>query len=139
MKHTVHYPNGRLNIHMKITENSKKRLYNTFEIWNVDDEFATTMFNYLVHGLEPGSCFTAILANDFFHAIKSSHPANTVNSLAKLANWITNIAPKESYGSYDAVRYWTMLDADARRFILEEHELVYTEQEEVLLILQGKL
>jgi hypothetical protein len=122
---------------MEITEYSKSNIYHTFKNWRVDKDFADPMFNYLVHGFEPGSCFTSVLANDFFGAITRSHPANTVEAFKALAKWIQDTVPSEARGSYEAVQHWTTLDKDIRRSILEEHRLIFTQEQEVWMILQG--
>jgi hypothetical protein len=94
------------------------------------------MYNYLVHGFEPGSCFTAVLANDFAGAIRSSHPANTIEAFKSLAGWIRGCMPAEAYGSYLAVNHWLKLNAEDKRRVLENHRLIYTSKEEVLKILK---
>jgi hypothetical protein len=96
------------------------------------------MANYLVYGYDPGSCFTAVLANDFYTAIRSSHPSNTVNSFKSLAGWIRDTMPTESYGSYLAVKNWIKLTEDNRRAVLENHQLIYTAKEETWLIIKGE-
>lgn len=123
---------------MKLTDYSKKRIYDTFEKWRVARDFAEPMYNYLVFGFEPGSCFTSVMANDFFGAIVRSHPSNTVEALKALAKWINDIVPAEARGSYAAVKYWTALPEDTRRGILEEHRLIYKSEEEVWMTLQGR-
>ena len=123
---------------MKITKYNRNRLLGTFKHWSVPKDFAEPMYNYLVHGFNPGSCFSAVLANDFFRAISSSHPSNTVEAFKALAGWIHDTVPCEAFGSYDTVSDWCYLSAEQRRAILEKQELIYTEEEEVMLILQNK-
>jgi len=123
---------------MNITVYSRNRLYETFSKWDVPRDFADPMANYLVYGYEPGGCFTAVLANDFFAAIQSSHPANTVEAFKCLVGWIRDTMPIESYGSYLAVKHWLKLDEEDRRRILENHQLIYTEQEEIMLTLRSE-
>ena len=123
---------------MKLSEHSKNRLMATFQKWNVPRDFADPMYNYLVYGYEPGSCFTAVLANDFMRAVQSSHPANTVEVLKALVGWISDCMPIESYGSYLAVKHWLKLEEDDRRRVLENHRLVYTTKEEMWLILKNE-
>jgi hypothetical protein len=96
------------------------------------------MANYLVHGYNPGGFFTSVLANDFHGAIARSHPANTVEALKLLGGWITDCMPRESHGSYNNVEVWCSLPADVRRTILEDYELVYTEQQEIMMALQSQ-
>ena len=122
---------------MNITVFSRNRLYRTFKEWDVSQDFADPMANYLVYGYEPGSCFTAVLANDFIGAIRSSHPTNTVNSFKSLAGWIHDHMPPEAYGSYERVRAWLDLDSDSRRVILERKRLIYTPKEETWMGLKG--
>ena len=123
---------------MIITHYSRSRLYATFKEWEVPQDFADPMANYLVYGYEPGSCFTAVLANDFVGAIRSSHPSNSVEAFKALAGWLYSHVPPQAYGSYERVRAWLDLDADERRAILEHNRLIYTAQEETWLALKGE-
>ena len=121
---------------MNLTAHSKNRLMATFQKWDVPRDFADPMYNYLVYGYEPGSCFTAVLANDFMRAMQSSHPANTVEAFKALVGWMSDCMPIEAYGSYLAVKHWLKLEEDDRRRVLENHRLVYTTKEEVWSILK---
>ena len=123
---------------MNITVYSRNRLYETFSKWDVPRDFADPMANYLVYGYEPGGCFTAVLANDFFAAIQSSHPANTVEAFKCLVGWVRDTMPIESYGSHFAVKHWLKLEDDVRRRVLENHRLIYTAKEEVVLALRSE-
>ena len=122
---------------MKLTDYSRNRILDTFSKWDVARDFADPIYNYLVYGFEPGSCFTAVLANDFFAAIQHSHPANTVEAFKSLTGWIREYMPVEAYGSYLAVKHWLKLDEDIRRRVLENHQLIYPSKEEVMLILKS--
>ena len=123
---------------MNITVYSRNRLYKTFSKWDVPRDFADPMANYLVYGYEPGGCFTSVLANDFFAAMQRSHPANTVEAFKCLVGWINDCMPAEAYSSYNRVSEWIHLDEDNRRATLEKYELIYTEQEEVMLALRDE-
>lgn len=123
---------------MKLSQHSKNKLNETFTKWKVDRDFGEPMFNYLIYGWEPGSCFTAVLANDFFRAMQSSHPANSVTAFKNLTGWICDTVPRVAYGSYDAVKHWVELQPETRRLILETHDLIYTEKEETWLALKGE-
>jgi hypothetical protein len=123
---------------MKLTNYSRNLLLATFSKWDVAKDFADPMYNYLVHGYAPGSFFTSVLANDFHSAIARSHPANTIEALKHLGGWILDCVPREAYGSYDAVSNWCYLTPEARRQILEEYRLVYTEEKEVWMALQSQ-
>jgi len=123
---------------MKLTVHSRNRLLETFQKWDVPKDFADPMYNYLVYGYSPGSCFTAVLANDFHGAIARSHPANTVEAFKLLSGWITDCAPREAHSSYDAVSNWCYLLPNSRRQILEEYGLIYTEEQEVWMTLKSE-
>ena len=123
---------------MNLTSYSRNRLLDTFAKWNVPKDYADPMYNYLVHGYSPGGFFTSVLANDFHGAIARSHPANTIEALKHLGGWIMDCAPRECHGSYKAVSNWCYLQALARRQILEGCGLIYTEEREVWMSLEGK-
>jgi hypothetical protein len=122
---------------MKLSPYSRNIILKTLHNWEVPKDFAEPMYNYLVYGWSPGSCFTAVLANDFYRAIQNSHPANTIEVFKALVGWMTDCMPHEAFGSYEAVNAWCYLKEDVRRAVLEKHELIYTEKEEFLLILKG--
>jgi hypothetical protein len=124
---------------MKLTEYSHNRLLDTARRWDVPRDFADPMLNYLVYGYEPGSCFTAVLANDFFKAMASSHPSNTVEAFKNLTGWINEHFPREAYGSYEDVHHWVAIGPEFRRRELERCHLIYTEQQEIMLTLKGEI
>jgi len=109
----------------------------TFAKWEVPQDYADSMYNYMVFGFSPGGCFTAILANDWTRAISSSHPANTVQALKALTNWILDVLPVESYGNYEAVKFWLAITDSERRDYLERLHLIHTEKEETWLNIKG--
>lgn len=123
---------------MKLSEHSRNRLLGTFAHWSVPKDFADPMYNYLVHGFEPGSFFTAVLANDFCGAIQRSHPANTIEALKHLVGWMHDAMPNMAQGSYEAVGEWTSLNKEQRRAVLEGRGLVFKEEDEMMLVLQGE-
>ena len=123
---------------MKLTVYSQNRIRQTFADWHVPKDFADPMYNYLIYGYQPGSFFTAVLSNDFMGAVRHSHPANNIETLKTLVGWMRDILPIESYGSNLAVKHWLNLDDEDRRRVLENHQLIYTEKEEIMLILKGE-
>ena len=122
---------------MNLTQYSRNRILDTFKKWDVPKDFAEPMYNYLVYGWSPGSCFTAVLANDFYKAMQSSHPANTVNAFKSVVGWLTDHMPHEAFGSYDAVNTWAIKESSERRAILEQHNLIFTAKEETWQALKG--
>ena len=117
---------------------SRNRMYKTFLSWNVPEDFAMPMYNYLVYGFSPGSFFTAVLENDFMRAIQHSHTGNTITALKALTGWIQDCMPTRSYGSSYHIKEWLKLDSAERRKILEYYELIYTVQEETFMLLKNK-
>ncbi len=122
---------------MNISAYSRARIMETFAKWEVPQDFADPMYNYMVFGFSPGGCFTAILANDWTRAISSSHPANTVQALKALTNWIIDVLPVDSYGNYEAVKFWLAMTNSERRDYLERLRLIHTEKEETWLNIKG--
>jgi Txe/YoeB family toxin of Txe-Axe toxin-antitoxin module len=123
---------------MQLSEYSKNRLKATFAKWEVDRDYSEPMFSYLVYGFDPGSFFTAVLANDFMAAVSHSHSANTIPALKRLVGWINDCMPVDAYGSYTAVTEWYRMDDEDRRYCLERHRLIYTSKEEVVKILKDE-
>ena len=123
---------------MNLSKYSRNRILATMSLWDMPKEFADTLYNYLVYGFEPGSCFTGILANNFHQAIGSSHPNNTINALKSVSGWINDAMPAEAHGSYEAVKKWCCMDIAVRRTILEKQGLVFNKEDEVILVLQGE-
>lgn len=107
--------------------------------WRVEREYGEVMCNYLINGWEPGSFFTSVLANNFMDALACSHPGNSVQALKNLVGWIRDEMPRTAWGSYDAVEYWTNLTQSERRYILEMHNLIYTEKEETWMAVKGEV
>lgn len=124
---------------MKLSPHSYNRFHRTLQEFDVPKEYADTIFNYLVHGLEPGSFFTALLANDAMAAIMHSHPSNTITALKSLVVWLQNhLHGTTCIGSYEDVYNWCRVPENERREILVDAGLVYSEQEEIVLILKGE-
>lgn len=124
---------------MNLSKYSRNRILGTFVHWEVPKDFADPMYNYLVHGYSPGSCFIGVLANDFNAAIRSSHPANTIQAFKALAGWIQDTVPSVAHGNYEALKHWIGLTNDERRTILEQERLIYTKEDEVILVLGGEV
>ncbi len=123
---------------MELTKYSRNRFLDTLVYWRIGKDYAEPIYNYLVYGFEPGGFFTCIFANDFLMAMQRSHPANSIEELKGISGWILNACPNEAWGSYDTVRAWLKLDSKKRRQHLEEWDLVYTEQDEIMLALRNE-
>ena len=124
---------------MNLTKYSIYTLAKSADRWSVDAEYFEPMYNYLVHGFIPGSFFSAILANDAMGAISHSHPLNSVQALKNLASWIQDSFPADSFGSYPKVHAWLDLTEADRRQKLEQANLIFSEQQEIIVALKGDL
>lgn len=123
---------------MKLTQHSQNRMRGAASQWTVAEEYFDPLYNYLVHGFEPGSFWTAVLANDFARAIQHSHPANSIKALKNTVGWMQDQWPTMSYGTVQVVHHWLELSAAERRTHLEQAHLIYTEQDEIMLVLGGQ-
>lgn len=120
-----------------LTAHSKNKFLETFAQYEVPKEYADPIFNYLVHGYHPGSFWHSVFANDFMSAIGRSHPANTVASLKKAVSWVMNyMVNGATHGSYEIVDEWLKKTPEDRREYLEAMGLVYTEKQEIVMILK---
>jgi hypothetical protein len=123
---------------MTLTKLSVDRMKLSASHWSVPRDYFEALYNYLVHGFEPGSFWTAVLANDFMGAIQRSHPSNDIPALKHTVGWIRDRFPQGSYGDYSQVKQWTDLEPSQRRLALESSQLIYTEQQEIILGLKGE-
>lgn len=122
---------------MNLSMHSVVRIRQTMNQWGVAKDFADPLYHYLINGFNPGSFFTAVLANDFCGAIRKSHPANTLNALKDAVGWINEHMPKSAWGSYDRVAEWEALSEEDRRTVLEKEKMIFTEKEETWMSLKG--
>ena len=60
-----------------------------------------------------------------------------MEALKTVAGWILNNCPHEAWGSHNKVSAWLKMDPKQRRELLEGWNLVYTEQEEIMLTLRN--
>ena len=122
---------------MNIGVYSRIKILKDFEYWGVPKDYADPMYNYLVHGFDPGSFFTSVLANDFAGAVRHSHPSNSMESLKHLCGWMNECLPKQLWGNYDKVNIWLLKTDQERREFLEKERIIFTEKEETWKTLQG--
>ena len=121
---------------MELTVYSQSRLLHSANKWRVSHEYYDPLYNYLVHGLAPGGFFYRVLCNDWFGAIQSSHPLNSVQTLKAVSGWIRNTWPDAAFGGVDVVDQWLASSDDVRRNALEQTGLIYTVAQEVELALR---
>ena len=123
---------------MDFSRYSKVRIMNSAAHWDVTKEYFDPIYNYMVHGFEPGSFFSALLANDMFRAMASCHPANNIVALKNLTGWIrSTMGHGIFWGNEEVVKNWLRMSEAERREKLELLNLVIPEKEEVVMILKG--
>jgi hypothetical protein len=123
---------------MQVSKLNRNRVMLGASRWTVPREYFDPLYNYLVYGFEPGSFWTAVLANDFMTAVQHSHPSNTIDALKNTVGWIRDTFPPESYGEIRRVEQWLELPGHQRRASLEAAHLIYTEQQEIMMTLKGE-
>jgi hypothetical protein len=122
---------------MNLTKFSRNRMMESATYWSVPLEYFEPLYNYLVHGFEPGSFWSAVLANDFWRAVLASHPSNDITNLKHVVGWIRDSWPAATYGDYPSLQTWIAFSTLERRRYLEQAHLVYSEQEEVMMSLKN--
>ena len=85
-----------MNNHSKLLNLTQARLTETSK---------ESLYNYFVHGLEPGSFMTCVLSNDLCGAASRADFENR-KRLHVYAAWLINHAPYQSYGSPEIVKGW---------------------------------
>ena len=123
---------------MDFSRYSKAHIMRGAVDWNVTKEYFDPIYNYLVHGFEPGSFYSALLANDMFRAMACSHPANNIQQLKNLTGWIrSTMGHGIFWGSEEVVQNWLKMSSGDRREKLELLRLVIPEKDEIVMILRG--
>ena len=121
---------------MNLGPYSMSRLRAKATLYNVCSDFRDPLINYLVHGWLPGSFMSSVLADAGWAAIQHCHPATNIQEMKNMVVWIINEFPREARGSLEKVRDWSELSHTERRAILHREGLIYTEEEELMLILK---
>lgn len=121
---------------MKLTKYSADKLMNSLATHNVPKDWSESIYNYLVHGFQPGSFLTHLLSNDAMGMIGSSHPMNKIDTMKCLVQWLSRCPVGVFHGSRKAVESWMKKSPKQRRKFLETHRIIYTEQEEIMLVLK---
>ena len=122
---------------MNLAHPSERLLRDTMSHAGVYGEFQDPLYNYLVHGFNPGGFFSNVLANDFVGAMSRCHPGNPVDAIKAVCVYLVNDMPESAWGSHQAVEQWLALESNERRAVLEDCGLVYTEPQEVFELLKG--
>lgn len=92
-----------------------KSLLLDFSGYRMTDESRQSLYNYFVHGLEPGSFMTAVLSNNLYGACARADSTN-IGLIQQYSLWIVNHAPHGSYGDTVTVRGWLRKNEHFKRF-----------------------
>jgi len=76
-----------------------------FDNYRLTEQSKESLYNYFVHGLEPGGFMTSVLCNDLYGAAGRADFVN-IDLLGEYAKWLVNHAPYQSYGSPEIVKGW---------------------------------
>lgn len=92
---------------------------------NVHEDCRDAIFNYLVHGYEPGGFLTAVLCNDLYRAATVCDFENA-KRLTEVARFIIHALPLACYGNRERMAEWMKLSEREREEILIELRLLPT-------------
>lgn len=121
-----------------LSPHSQSRFINTAHLHGVPaDDFAVPIMHYMSMGLDPGSFFCAILANDLRWAMTSRHSRVPAELIRAICCWLQSDMPSLSHGSIQKVNDWMAMSDYDRRKRLELHHLVFTKEEELILAVRG--
>jgi len=96
------------------------------ETWGyLTDNCKSAMFNYLLHGWEPGGFLTAVLTNDLYRAALVCDFENAKN-LTFVARWVYHSLPRICYGDQARMNEWCSLSDREREQILISRGLLPT-------------
>lgn len=124
---------------MNLTKYSIGKLMDSFAHEGIPKEWADILLNYLVHGFQPGSFFTHLLSNNAMGMIGASHEQNTMRALKSVVKWLSmQPFPGTFHGSPKAVKKWLAMKPSQRRKHLENIDLIYTEMQEIMLVLKDE-
>jgi hypothetical protein len=122
-----------------LSKYSKSKLMDSFARQDVPKEWAEILANYLAYGFHPGSFFAAFLSNDAMGMIGASHTNNTVPAMKTVMKWLSmQTYPGTYHGSPAAVKKWLAMTPTQRRKHLEKTNLIYTEKQEIVMILKDE-
>ena len=94
-----------------------------FGSYTMTEQSKQSLYNYFVHGFEPGGFMTSVLCNDLFGAVSRADSSNT-DLISQYARWIENHAPYGSYGDRETVKGWLRKNEYFERFqkeLVAEH------------------
>lgn len=123
---------------MAVSKLNFNKLHLAMRHWQIHLESRNTLVNYLIHGLEPGSFYRALLCNNAFDMMNSIHPATNISEIKAIVGFFSNTNLSGlAYGDNKSYNFWINLTTEQRIQILISARLIYSEKEEVAALLQG--
>ena len=86
-----------------------------FSGYKMTEQSKESLYNYFVHGFEPGGFMTAVLSNDLYGAVGRADFVN-IDLIGEYARWIESRAPYGSYGDRETVKGWLRKNEYFERF-----------------------
>jgi hypothetical protein len=78
----------------------------TFAYHDIPEAIQDGLWNYMAHGLEPGSFLISVLKNNFCMAVMRADSSWNGRSLKDLARWVINNVPDDMRGSDESIFNW---------------------------------
>lgn len=103
---------------------------------DLPDNYILDFQNYIIYGLDPGSFFKSLYANDLLSATVHSDAFNKWDQIRVFMHLLLNTAPAEAWGNRKRVDYWLKLSNEERFEINHRCGLVLTEKEATMDILK---
>lgn len=122
---------------MELSKYSKLKFFSVLNGWYVDADNMHQVYNYLVHGLSPGSFHEALFSNDATAALSRVYPASNLQNLSSLASYLRSSALwNVAFGSHEVVDAWLRMTEEQRRQILIDADMVNSEARDIDLALR---
>ena len=103
--------------------------FNTFDMWPVNDDWMWELYNFIIHGLPPGSFHTSCFSNDLLGAAAHSHVSNQWQDIVAMMKWMNENAPNGSWGNRENVKNWVRMDKEESKEILIKKGYLLTDKE----------
>lgn len=82
-------------------------------VYEISDELEDALREYIDSGIRPGDFLTAVICNDLVQAVAKADDTNMAN-LPAFASYLYNEAPRQCWGSDEAMKRWISDKEDER-------------------------
>lgn len=98
-----------------MTDIHKTLFKESFAYHQIPEAIQEGLWNYMAHGLEPGSFLISVLKNDFYMAAMRADSSWTGKSFKDLGRWIVTHVPADMRGSDANVFNWMSNTTETQR------------------------